>query len=269
LQSQFLSPTATEAQRTAIIAQEPRLSALQNALMAQKLNLQQIKAEEEQKALGKAAGEIAIIDAKRPIEQQAAEAKAINDALSAGQATYASPMTGEVKEVPGGAGIPEVLQGIPKNLQDTAIKEIETQKNLAQSIDYIKQQFEEAKNLIGLKGTAPNVIGGSRDTLTGLRDAVVYQIDKVNNREQNSDVRKRISNLAFQWYDSKEDLDKKAQGMIDLVSGLNKSTPVLDMFGKAAAVKAPVVPLGGGTGGYTPEQKAAALEMLNQRIGKK
>jgi hypothetical protein len=128
LQSQYLNPTATEAQRAAIIAQEPRLSALQNALMAQKLNLQQIKAEEEQKALGKAAGEIAVIEAKTPIEQQATKAKAINDALNAGQTTYANPITGNVEQVPGSTGVNQNTEKALKEIQDTFNKNEDVKK---------------------------------------------------------------------------------------------------------------------------------------------
>jgi hypothetical protein len=128
LQSQFLSPTATEAQRTAIIAQEPRLSNLQNALLANKLNLQQIRNEEEQKALGKAAGEISLLKAKTPIEQQTAEVAAINDALKSGQTSYASPKTGEIKEVPGGAGVNQNAEKALKEIQDTFNKNEDVKK---------------------------------------------------------------------------------------------------------------------------------------------
>jgi hypothetical protein len=131
------------------------------------------------------------------------------------------------------------IPGVPKALQPKALEEIGSKKDLNTSLDFISQQFANARTQSGLGaavGAISQAVGGpptdSKGALDRIGESVTLQLDKMLGHEVNSDVRERIiQQYGPRWYDSDETLAAKEQGFKSAVQSLSKGTPVLQAFG--------------------------------------
>jgi hypothetical protein len=136
------------------------------------------------------------------------------------------------------------LEGIPKQLESEAIKEKGTLASKKQALQFIEDKFKDAEKLVGLKAglssvgvpfTDISVPSKEGEALIGLADSVITQIDKAVGREINSDVRKRMLNLAPKWNDSKKTVQDKSKELQKLVASLYDTTPTLDTYKPSTA----------------------------------
>lgn len=109
-------------------------------------------------------------------------------------------------------------------------KDISTVANKEQSMSFIDEKYNQAKELNGTAGALISELGiptYKGNALTALGDSVVVQVDKMIGRELNSDVRKRMLTLAPKSYDTDAEIERKKADMKELVSSLAAATPAL------------------------------------------
>ncbi len=157
------------------------------------------------------------------------------------------------------------LSDLPPTLQTRAMEEAQTIKNKEKSLSFIDEKFEQAKKLTGPGTTIASIFGVptySANELKGLKDSLLQQIDAMNGREMNSDVRQRLLDLTPTGYDSDEQIDKKKANFKEFVASLAKSTPVLDSIGAAGSYQS--VPSGGSE--QPPQDDAAMRSFIRKGL---
>lgn len=138
-----------------------------------------------------------------------------------------------------GIKLPEVsssggIETLPQDLKDVAVKELATVGSKKQSFDFVDDKFDQAKKLTGTSAAAKSIFGiptSEGEQLSGIAQSLIYQIDNVIGREVNSDVRRQFADLTPKWYDSDKELELKKNNFKELLAGLAKPTPILDMAG--------------------------------------
>lgn len=158
---------------------------------------------------------------------------------------------GELKSEPAAKPVDEVTKREQFQLSDpdTALyKEANKERGVLakkeQTLKYIDQKFDEAKELTGSDALLNSLSFGMVPTekgqlLSGLGDSVVVQIDTTLGREINSDVRERLLGMAPKPYDSADTIEKKKIAMKELVSSLYDPTPILSKHELVSATPAP------------------------------
>lgn len=161
--------------------------------------------------------------------------ESIRDAL--GQKGVQVNPDGSIQPMKGMDAIESLFGGRGNNaaganqVQKEIIEEKGKLQTTKQSLDFIDTAFDRAKNLTGYATGIASEIGIPTDkgnALQGLQDSIIVQIDNALGREINSDVRKRLLNLAPKFYDNEKTLNEKKEAMKLLVGSLSKPTPVLD-----------------------------------------
>jgi hypothetical protein len=122
-----------------------------------------------------------------------------------------------------------------------------------ESLAYVDSVIEQAKKANdkgkGALGKFSGMVGlptKEKETLDGIGWSMVGQLDKIQGRETNSDVRKGyVQQFGPQWYDSDAEIERKGQAWKEFLKSAAKSTPALDsavskLEPTSQAVKAPL-----------------------------
>jgi len=143
---------------------------------------------------------------------------------------------------------PNMLGGIPKNLQNDAQKEVLALANQDKAIEFIDSQFEQAKNI---KSTAAMIPGTtSANDIEGVAGSLRLFVQKYLGREMNATEQTNFLKLVPDWNDTKGQIEAKKARFKDMMGAFTQATPILDSVGQVAAQPQAVpgpVPQGGNT----------------------
>lgn len=121
--------------------------------------------------------------------------------------------------------------------------------SVEESLDYVDKVIEEAKKANdagkGALGAVTGMIGlptAQKQTLDGIGWTMVGQLDKIQGRETNSDVRAGyVKQYGPQWYDTDEEIERKGKAWKEFLKSAAKSTPALESLGVTTSTKPPSV----------------------------
>ena len=117
-----------------------------------------------------------------------------------------------------------------KDRLELATKEKQQAANMDQTLNFIDNKFNRAKEITGIGAALP--LTPKNQELAGLGDSVILQIDKLLGREMNSDVRQRVLNMAPKWYDDPDTIETKRGNLKEFIGSLTNA-PIGD---KAKAI---------------------------------
>lgn len=114
--------------------------------------------------------------------------------------------------------------------------DIGTKSSVDESLAYVdqviaeaKKQNDKGKGAIGAFTGAVGLPTKEKQTLDGIGWSMVGQLDKIQGRETNSDVRAGyVKQFGPQWYDTDAEIERKGQAWKDFLKSAAKSTPALE-----------------------------------------
>jgi len=209
--------TASPEQRADLVAQDRQLSGLAAALAANDMQQQAALAQKRQElTLGRESDLL-----KAPLL-----AAAENDALLARQkllspgeikkaAEIARVEAAARKSIDDPATTPDGLVGVPKDLRDDAVKELQAQNKKENVSSFITEQFARAKQLSSVGAMVP--FSQANKEFDGINVSLTTALQAALGREMNAKEQERLAQATPQRSDTKQMLDIKEKRFMELM----------------------------------------------------